>query len=152
GAKSHAPPERRRINELITSELNRRLGLSLTDAFCGLKAYRVPALAKLTITDSGYAMPLELWVQAVRHGLRSGEVPVPLVYLEEKRSFGGSLDDGQRRLGYYHEVLDRAMAAAAADTSKTATAIAGASAKNMRKRVAEKESAGCKGGFCPSTR
>ena len=40
------------------------LGLHLTDAFCGFKAYRVPALAKLDITEPGYAMPLELWVQA----------------------------------------------------------------------------------------
>ena len=36
------PPElRRRINRLMTEEVNRRLGLHLTDAFCGFKAYRV---------------------------------------------------------------------------------------------------------------
>jgi hypothetical protein len=35
------------------------------------------------------------------------------VYLEEKRSFGGSLDDGQRRLAYYRTVLDREIEAAA---------------------------------------
>ena len=39
------------------------------------------------------------------------EVPVPLIYLEEKRSFGGSLDDGGKRMEYYHQVLDRAIAA-----------------------------------------
>ena len=44
-------------------------------------------------------------------GLRIVEVPVPLIYLEEKRSFGGSLDDGAKRLEYYHQVLDRAIAA-----------------------------------------
>ena len=113
-AKSAAPAERRRINTQITQELNERLGLSLTDAFCGFKAYRVPALEKLTITEPGYAMPLELWVQAAHHGLRIVEVPVPLVYLEEERSFGGSLDDGNQRLAYYHQVLDRAVAAVAA--------------------------------------
>ena len=62
---SDPPLERRRINELITAEVNRRLGLSLTDAFCGFKAYRVPALADLALTEDGYAMPLEFWVQAV---------------------------------------------------------------------------------------
>ena len=113
-AKSVAPAERRRINELITREINERLGLSLTDAFCGFKAYRVAALEKLTITDPGYAMPLELWVQAAHHGLRIVEAPVPLVYLEEERSFGGSLDDGNKRLAYYHQVLDRAVVAVAA--------------------------------------
>ena len=105
-----APAERRQINTQITRELNERLGLSLTDAFCGFKAYRVAALAELTITEPGYGMPLELWVQAVHHGLRIVEVPVPLIYLEEERSFGGSLDDGRKRLEYYHRVLDRALA------------------------------------------
>ncbi len=106
-----APAERRRINRQITHELNQRLDLDLTDAFCGFKAYRVAALARLSITERGYGMPLELWVQAAHHGLTIVEVPVPLIYLEEERSFGGSLDDGRQRLEYYHEVLGRATAA-----------------------------------------
>lgn len=64
------PPERLFINRRITGELNRRLGLTLTDAFCGFKAYRSTAIRQLSITDSGYAMPLQLWVQAVAAGLR----------------------------------------------------------------------------------
>ncbi|MEX0610694.1 MAG: glycosyltransferase family 2 protein [Pirellulales bacterium] len=106
----HAPAERRQINVQITRELNEQLGLSLTDAFCGFKAYRVPALARLNITEPGYGMPLELWVQAAHHGLHVVEIPVPLIYLDEERSFGGSLDDGRKRLEYYHRVLDRAAA------------------------------------------
>jgi dolichol-phosphate mannosyltransferase len=105
-----APPERRQINTQITREVNERLGLTLTDAFCGFKAYRVAALSQLRITEPGYGMPLELWVQAAHHGLRIVEIPVPLIYLEEERSFGGSLDDGRKRLDYYHRVLDRAIA------------------------------------------
>lgn len=105
----HAPAERRQINTQVTRELNERLGLTLTDAFCGFKAYRVAALSKLRITEPGYGMPLELWVQAAHQGLRIVEVPVPLIYLEEERSFGGSLDDGRRRLEYYYRVLDRAI-------------------------------------------
>jgi dolichol-phosphate mannosyltransferase len=107
-----APAERRQINVQITRELNECLGLSLTDAFCGFKAYRVPSLAKLTVTEPGYGMPIELWVQAAHHELRVVELPVPLIYLDEARSFGGSLDDGRQRLEYYHRVLDKAMAAA----------------------------------------
>ncbi len=110
-----APAERRHINTQITYELNECLGLSLTDAFCGFKAYRVPVLAKLSITEPGYGMPIELWVQAALHELRIVELPVPLIYLEEARSFGGSLDDGGKRLEYYHRVLDSAMAAAQAE-------------------------------------
>lgn len=107
------PEERRRINVAITQIVNDRLGLDLTDAFCGFKAYRVAALKKIKITELGYAMPLQFWVQAAALGLRIVEFPVPLVYLEEKRSFGGSLDDGQRRLAYYQTVLDREIEAVA---------------------------------------
>lgn len=116
-----APAERRQINIQITRELNQRLGLSLTDAFCGFKAYRVAALEKLAITEPGYGMPLELWVQAAFHGLRITELSVPLIYLDEERSFGGSLDDGRRRLEYYHRVLDRAVARTEASALPNAT-------------------------------
>jgi glycosyltransferase involved in cell wall biosynthesis len=109
------PPEiRRRINEIITAEVNRRLGLNLTDAFCGFKCYRVSALKKLSITETGYSMPLEFWVQAAYARLRIKEMPVPLIYLDEKRSFGGTLDDGDVRLQYYYLTLNRAIAAAEA--------------------------------------
>ena len=108
---SQPPEQRRRVNEQVTVELNRRLGLNLTDAFCGFKCYRVAALQKLKITEPGYAMPLEVWVQAAHAGLNIIELPVPLIYLDEKRSFGGVLDDAQTRLEYYHLTLDRAIAA-----------------------------------------
>jgi dolichol-phosphate mannosyltransferase len=104
------PVERRRINVLLTRELNQRLGLSLTDAFCGFKAYRVAVLDQFDITEPGYAMPLQVWVQAVARGLRIVEFPVPLIYLEEERSFGGSLDNAEYRLKHYREVLERELA------------------------------------------
>ncbi len=113
------PADRRRINQQVTAELNRRLGLNITDAFCGFKAYRASALEALDVKEPGYAMPLELWVQAARAKLKIVELPVPLIYLEEERSFGGSLDDARTRLDYYHEVIDRSLAAletAAANT------------------------------------
>lgn len=108
---SEPPAERRRINMQVTAELNRRLGLKLTDAFCGFKAYRVDALSRLHLTEPGYALPLQLWVQARAAGLSIAEQPVPLIYLDESRSFGGVLEDGQTRLEYYHLVIDRAIAA-----------------------------------------
>jgi glycosyltransferase involved in cell wall biosynthesis len=105
------PPERRKINEQVTAELNRRLGLDLTDAFCGFKCYRVESTRRLNINEVGYAMPLEVWVQVAAAGLKVIELAVPLIYLDEKRSFGGVLDNGQTRLEYYHLTLDRAIAA-----------------------------------------
>lgn len=107
---SAPPADRRRINQLVTAELNRRLGLQLTDAFCGFKAYRVSALRDLRIRDTGYAMPLELWVQAVAAGWRIVELAVPLIYLDLTRSFGGALDDADTRLKHYRDVIDRAEA------------------------------------------
>ncbi len=115
-----APPvQRQRINQELTAVLNQRLGLQLTDAFCGFKAYRVAALKCLRLEENGYAMPLELWVQAVAHGLRIRELPVPLVYLEEERSFGGQLDHADTRLRYYYEVLERSLRAAGLDVPAT---------------------------------
>lgn len=107
---SEPPAERKRINMQLTAELNRRLGLQLTDAFCGFKAYRVDKLDRLDLSEAGYAMPLQLWVQAAAAKLRIRELPVPRIYLDEKRSFGGALDDGWTRLQYYHLVLDRSFA------------------------------------------
>jgi glycosyltransferase involved in cell wall biosynthesis len=104
---SAPPADRRRINMRITELLNECLGLRLTDSFCGFKAYRVASLGALDVTELGYAMPLQHWVQAVSAGLEIVEFPVPLVYLEEERSFGGSLDDAERRMRYYLEVLGR---------------------------------------------
>jgi len=103
------PPERLFINRRISQDLNRRLGLNLTDAFCGFKAYRTEALRRLRITDDGYAMPLQLWVEAAAAGLRIIEIPVPLIYLDLERSFGGSLDHAETRLRYYNRVIDQAL-------------------------------------------
>ncbi len=105
---SQAPAERKQINQQVTAELNQQLGLQLTDAFCGFKAYRTRALAQLHLTETGYAMPLELWVQAAWCNLQIKEVPVPLIYLDEERSFGGALDAAATRVSYYREVIRRA--------------------------------------------
>lgn len=112
---SEPPAQRRWINQRITADLNRQLGFQLTDAFCGFKAYRVQSLRQLHLTEDGYAMPLELWVQAACADLRVLELPVPLIYLDEKRSFGGTLDDGETRIAYYHDVIQRSLKAAGMD-------------------------------------
>lgn len=106
---SQPPAQRQWINRQITSEINEMLGFELTDAFCGFKAYRVDALRELEFVELGYAMPLELWVQAYCAKLKIVEVAVPLIYLDEKRSFGGELDDAVTRLNYYNEVLQNSL-------------------------------------------
>jgi len=99
------PRDRRAINREITREINERLGLRLTDAFCGFKAYRVSALGGLRLSEKGYAFPMQFWVQAVACGLRIGEIPVRLIYNDLSRSFGGHLDDPSVRLAHYRQVL-----------------------------------------------
>jgi dolichol-phosphate mannosyltransferase len=100
-----APSDRRFINATITNEINERFGLNITDAFCGFKAYRREALEKLRITESGWGMPLQLWVQAARQGLRVKEIGVPRLYLDPNRAFGGVMNDPEQRLAYYRGVL-----------------------------------------------
>ncbi|MBA4062882.1 MAG: glycosyltransferase family 2 protein [Isosphaera sp.] len=102
---SAAPTDRRFINATITREINARYGLGLTDAFCGFKAYRREALEKLRITETGWGMPLQLWVQAARQGLRVKEIGVPRLYLDPTRAFGGVMNDPEKRLAYYRGVL-----------------------------------------------
>lgn len=105
------PPERRSINAQIAKEINCRLsgvlGVSLTDAFCGFKAYRVAALRTLRPTVRGYAFPMQFWVQAAAAGLRVRELPVRLIYNDLSRTFGGRLDDAEVRLRHYRDVLHR---------------------------------------------
>lgn len=108
--ENHAPPDRRAINREITATLNHRLGLRITDAFCGFKAYRVSAVRHLEITVPGYAMPMQFWAQAARVGLRIKELPVRLIYHDPARHFGGILDDPTARLQHYLDVLNAELA------------------------------------------
>lgn len=109
-SSNQAPWDRRQINRRITEMVNQRLGLRLTDAFCGFKAYRIAALKHLAITEPGYAMPMQFWVQAARAELRIEELPVGLIYNDPTRHFGGILDDPAVRLNHYIEVFEAEMA------------------------------------------
>ncbi len=108
-AKDLPPGDRRAINMTLTKEINERLGFNLTDSFCGFKAHRVSSMAKLDLSDDGYAFPMQLWVQAAANKLKVGEIPVELIYNDPNRTFGGGLDDPQTRLNHYRCVLYRAM-------------------------------------------
>jgi dolichol-phosphate mannosyltransferase len=109
--EASVPQDRRDINRRITAMLNHRLGLSITDAFCGFKAYRVEALADIQVTVPGYAMPMQFWAQAARAKLRIVELPVRLIYDDPTRHFGGLLDDPAARFDHYLGVFEAEMAA-----------------------------------------
>lgn len=105
-------PERASVNKVVTRLVNEVTGYHLTDTFCGYKAYRVSALSKLDLTEDGYAMPLELWIQAALEGLTIKEIPVSLIYLDPNRTFGGGLDDPEKRMAHYRDVIAREAARA----------------------------------------
>jgi len=105
-----APPSNRlEINARVTSEINRVTGWTLTDAFCGFKAYRLAALDGIDLCEPGYAMPLELWAKAHAGGLAVRELPVERIYFDNDRSFGHDLDDPERRYDYYMRVWHAAL-------------------------------------------
>jgi glycosyltransferase involved in cell wall biosynthesis len=102
-----APSDRRSINQLITKEINAITGFKLTDSFCGFKSYKIEALKKLELDEWGYAFPIQFWVQAFYKSLTIKELAVARIYTGASRSFGGTLDDSDKRLKYYREVLKR---------------------------------------------
>jgi len=104
------PSDRRAINDQITRQINQTLGLSISDAFCGYKAYRVAALNQLSLNEDGYAIPLQFWVQAAAHDLRICELPIRLIYNDPNRSFGGPLDDTDHRLEHYQRTFKAELA------------------------------------------
>ena len=101
------PGDRRHINRLMTQEINARLGLALTDSFCGFKAYRTSAIEKLALDVDGYDFPMQFWPQAVAQGLVIREIPVRLIYNDPNRTFGGPLNDPERRIVVYRNTLHR---------------------------------------------
>ena len=107
GLNDSPPPDRRAINAAITAELNGRLGLDLTDSFCGFKAYRISACRRLSLDLDGYEFPMQFWVQAAARGLRIEELEVRLIYGDPNRSFGGPLNDPVTRLQHYRRTIAR---------------------------------------------
>lgn len=104
------PAERYRINRKITAILNRITSFGLTDSFCGFKMYKVEKLRLLHLRENGYGMPLQLWIQAWRMGLRVREIPVKLIYKDITKHFKGVLEDPDTRFRYYKTVIRKELA------------------------------------------
>jgi glycosyltransferase involved in cell wall biosynthesis len=107
--QNNPPADRREINQQVTAMINEAIGLQLTDAFCGYKAYRASAVRELALEETGYAFPLQFWAQAAANKLTIKELPVKLIYNDPNRSFGGPLDDPEHRIQHYRDVFDREM-------------------------------------------
>ena len=106
---SKAPEDRRRVNHEITQIINDATGFSLTDSFCGFKAYSRKAIETLAFNQNGYGSPIEIWAQIYMRKLSFKEIAVPLIYLDAKRSFGGELDSAEIRKKYYLTIWEEAL-------------------------------------------
>ncbi|MBE7438502.1 MAG: glycosyltransferase family 2 protein [Spirochaetales bacterium] len=103
-----APVDRMQINRRIVARIQDRLGLPLTDAFCGFKRYATMRIDSDEFREDGYSFPLEFWVYAVNKKLSIQELPVDRIYTDAYRSFGLNLDLQRKRYRYYLETLRRA--------------------------------------------
>ncbi|MGH7739044.1 MAG: glycosyltransferase family 2 protein [bacterium] len=106
-AGDHPPEDRLEVNRQVTRRVRELTGYPLTDSFCGFKGYRIEALRRLTLTETNYGFPLQVWMQAARHGLRVTECAVPLIYLDPKRNFNNQFTGQEERLKHYFDVLER---------------------------------------------
>lgn len=67
---------------------NRLAGLRLTDAHCGMRAFRAAAAPRLRITQDRMAHASELLRKVQRSGLRYTEVPITVRYTEHSKGKG----------------------------------------------------------------
>lgn len=102
---SNVPFDRVQVNKEITSLINKHTTYNITDAFCGFKAYQTDALRKLNLTEKGYGLPVQLWIQASKIGLKIKEISVKAIYCDRRRNFKGQFDNVEQRLKYYKKIL-----------------------------------------------
>ncbi|MFX0014734.1 MAG: glycosyltransferase family 2 protein [Promethearchaeota archaeon] len=98
---TEVPLDRYILNMLLTRTINKCFGLEITDAFCGLKGYRVKTLPN-NLYHAGYAFPLVFWQFVSESGLRFIEIETPIIYRLGRRSRG----KWNHRVKEYFEILE----------------------------------------------
>ncbi|MFW9904876.1 MAG: glycosyltransferase family 2 protein [Candidatus Thorarchaeota archaeon] len=81
------PVDRYLLNMLLTRTINECFNLEITDAFCGLKGYRVKSLPN-NLFHAGFAFPLVFWQYVSQSGLKFKEIETPIIYRGDRRSRG----------------------------------------------------------------
>ena len=108
-ALKKAPEDRIRVNRKITNIINNLTGFQITDSFCGFKLYKVEALKKLRLTEAGYGLPLQLWIQAWEKGLTVTEIPVELIYFDHTPQQTSSWKNMFKRYKYFLQIIQKEM-------------------------------------------
>lgn len=93
------------VNAIITGILN-TLGFSITDAFCGLKAYECNAINDLELKINGYEIPIEIWIKSMKKGYEILEKGVPVIYKDRDAVLKNAKDSflfkkGEERIEKY---------------------------------------------------
>jgi hypothetical protein len=101
------PKDRFKINKKITKKINRITKFNLTDSFCGFKAYKVSSLKKLFLTEPGYGMPVQFWIQAYKNRFKIKEIPIKPIYLDYSRNFKYQFKNPKERYKYYLGIIKR---------------------------------------------
>jgi len=87
-------------NPLLTWFLNLSFGAEVSDAHCGLRAFRRDALEEMDLRSSGMEFASEMIMEAARVGLRIREVPVSYYPRKGGSSKLNSFSDGWRHLRF----------------------------------------------------
>jgi polyprenyl-phospho-N-acetylgalactosaminyl synthase len=90
GGVEGAPASRKALLRTATAVSNRMSGMKLTDAHCGLRAFRASAAPALRITQDRMAHASELLRKIKQSGLRVVEVPVTVRYTDYSMAKGQS--------------------------------------------------------------
>jgi len=98
------------VNTIITGILN-TIGLSITDAFCGLKAYECNAINDLELGINGYEIPIEIWIKAMKNGYAIVEKGVPVIYKDRDAILKNAKDSflfkkGEERIEKYIQLIE----------------------------------------------
>ncbi len=99
------PKDRFLINRYISNLIKLEFGWRFSDPFCGFRAYRLNFLNQIKFSNKGYGIALEILLQIIDKEARFCELQVEPIYFKDQRNFLDGLDDPQRRLVYYLEVI-----------------------------------------------
>ena len=108
------PPQSHFVyHQLTTSIINETFRSSITDAYCGYRAYRVEKIGLLDIDIDGYGIAIQIIVQILFNQLKHTELPVPMVYhnpvrdrihpREKTKYYLDTLKAELRKVGHYDE-------------------------------------------------
>ena len=98
------------VNAIITGILN-TIGFSITDAFCGLKAYECSAINDLDLEINGYEIPIEIWIKSMKKGYQIVEKGVPVIYKDRDAILKNARDSflfkkGEERIEKYIQLME----------------------------------------------